>query len=69
VPRDGKTNGDLRDVRRRIKSEVGKIGMALKRLGVAPVVVDTQNRFTSGGEGQALAHTLGGQYVHLPSWQ
>jgi magnesium chelatase subunit D len=67
VPRDGQTGGDLRDVRRRIKSEVEKIGVALRRLGVAPVVVDTQNRFTSGGEGQSLAHTLGGQYVHLSS--
>lgn len=67
VPRDGQTGGDIRDVRRRIKSEVEKIGVALKRLGVAPVVVDTQNRFTAGGEGQALAHALGGQYVHLSS--
>jgi magnesium chelatase subunit D len=65
--RDVQTGGDIRDVRRRIKSEVEKIGVALKRLGVAPVVVDTQNRFTAGGEGQALAHALGGQYVHLSS--
>jgi magnesium chelatase subunit D len=69
VPRDGQTGGDLRDLRRQIKSEVEKIGVALKRLGVAPLVVDTQNRFTAGGEGQALAHALGGQYVHLPAWQ
>jgi magnesium chelatase subunit D len=69
VPRDGRTGGDLADARRRIKSEVEKIGLALKRLGVAAVVVDTQNRFTSGGEGQTLAHTLGGRYAHLPSWQ
>jgi magnesium chelatase subunit D len=69
VPRDGKTCGDRADVRRRIKSEVEQIGVALQRLGVAPLVVDTQNRFTSGGEGQALAQTLGGRYVHLTSWQ
>jgi magnesium chelatase subunit D len=69
VPRDARTGGDLRDVRRQIKSEVEKIGVALKRLGVAPLVVDTQNRFTSGGEGQTLAHALGGQYVHLPARQ
>lgn len=69
VARDGQTGGDRRDVRRQIKNEVEKIGVALKRLGVASVVVDTQNRFTAGGEGQALAHTLGGRYVHLPSWQ
>jgi magnesium chelatase subunit D len=69
VPRDGKTGGNRADVQRRIKSEVEKIGVALQRLGVAPVIVDTQNRFTSSGEGQALAQTLGGRYVHLPSWQ
>jgi magnesium chelatase subunit D len=69
VARDGQTGSDLRDVRRRITSEVEKIGIALERLGVASVVVDTQSRFTSGGEGQALAQTLGGRYVHLPSWQ
>jgi magnesium chelatase subunit D len=67
VAGDGRTGGDLRDVRRRIKSEVEKIGIALQRLGVVSVVVDTQNRFTSGGEGQALAQTLGGRYVHLPA--
>lgn len=69
VPRDGRTGGDLRDVRRQIKSEVEKIGVALRRFGVAPLVVDTQNRFTAGGEGRALAHALGGQYAHLPAWQ
>jgi magnesium chelatase ATPase subunit I len=69
VPRDGRTGGDRADVRRQIKSEAEKIGVALQRLGVAAVVVDTQNRFTSGGEGQALAHALGGRYVHLPSRQ
>lgn len=67
VPRDGRTSGDLAGVRRRIAVEVEKIGVALQRLGVVPVVVDTQNRFTSGGEGQALAQTLGGRYIHLPA--
>ncbi|MDQ1592741.1 MAG: magnesium chelatase subunit [Pyrinomonadaceae bacterium] len=67
VPRDGKIEGDRAGVRRRIKSEVEKIGVALQRTGVASVVVDTQNRFTSGGEGQALAQALGGRYVHLPA--
>lgn len=67
VPRGGQTNGDRAGVRRQIKSEVEQIGVALQRLGVASVVVDTQNRFTSGGEGQALAQALGGRHVHLPS--
>ena len=67
VPRDGQIDGDRASVRRRIKSEVEKIGVALQRNGVASVVIDTQNRFTSGGEGQALAHALGGRHVYLPS--
>ncbi|HYG10460.1 MAG TPA: VWA domain-containing protein, partial [Pyrinomonadaceae bacterium] len=67
VPGDGRIGGDRASVRRRIKSEVEKIGVALQRTGVASVVVDTQNRFTSGGEGQALAQALGGRYVYLPA--
>ncbi|MCA1556005.1 MAG: magnesium chelatase ATPase subunit I, partial [Acidobacteria bacterium] len=55
VPRDGRIDGDIVAARRRIKSEVEKIGVRLQQLGVVPVVVDTQNRFTAGGEGQALA--------------
>ncbi|HJR07141.1 MAG TPA: magnesium chelatase ATPase subunit I [Pyrinomonadaceae bacterium] len=69
VPRDGKVNTDRATTRQRIKSELEKIGVALQRNRVASVVVDTQNRFTSGGEGQALAQALGGRYVHLPSLQ
>jgi magnesium chelatase subunit D len=67
VPRAGQTNGDRAAVRRQIKSEVEQIGVALQRLAVASVVVDTQNRFTSGGEGEALAQALGGRHVHLLS--
>ena len=67
VPRDGRINGDRAGVRRQIASEVEKIGVALQRSGVASVVVDTQSRFTAGGEGRALALSLGGRYVHLPS--
>ena len=69
VPRDGRVAGDRALVRRQITSEVEKIGVALQRHGVATLVVDTQNRFTRGGEGQALAQALGGRYVHLPSLQ
>ncbi|HEV2882269.1 MAG TPA: magnesium chelatase ATPase subunit I [Pyrinomonadaceae bacterium] len=67
VPRDGSIERDRAGVRRQIKSEVEKIGVALQRTGVASVVVDTQNRFTRGGEGQALAQALGGRYLHLPA--
>ncbi len=66
VPGDGRIDGDRAAVRRRIIGEVEKIGVALQRHGVASVVVDTQNRFTRGGEGEALAQALGGRYLHLP---
>ncbi|MCA1564893.1 MAG: magnesium chelatase ATPase subunit I [Acidobacteria bacterium] len=69
VPCDGRVDRDRAGVRRQIKSEVEKIGVALQRTGVASVVVDTQNRFTRGGEGQTLAQALGGRYVHLPALQ
>ncbi|HLL16500.1 MAG TPA: magnesium chelatase ATPase subunit I [Pyrinomonadaceae bacterium] len=67
VPGDGRVDADPARRRRQIKSEVEKIGVALQRAGVASVVVDTQNRFTRGGEGLALAQALCGRYVHLPS--
>ncbi|HZG53520.1 MAG TPA: VWA domain-containing protein, partial [Pyrinomonadaceae bacterium] len=67
VPRDGRVAGDRALVQRQIACEVEKIGVALQRHGVASLVVDTQSRFTRGGEGQALAQSLGGRYVHLPS--
>jgi magnesium chelatase subunit D len=67
VARDGRVDEDRARARRQIKSEVEKISVALQRAGVASVVVDTQNRFTRGGEGQALAQALCGRYVHLPS--
>jgi magnesium chelatase subunit D len=51
---------------RLIRQELEQLGAALRGAGVASVVVDTRNRFTSGGEGQSLAATLGGRYVQLP---
>ena len=67
VQHDGRIDADRALARRRIKSELEKIGIALQRACVASVIVDTQNRFTAGGEGQALARALGGRYAHLPS--
>jgi magnesium chelatase subunit D len=67
VARDGRVDADRASVRRQIKIEVEKIGLALRRIGVSSMIIDTQNRFTSGGEGQALAQALGGRYEHLPS--
>jgi magnesium chelatase subunit D len=65
VPRDGRVGTDRAGIRRQIKIEVEKIGHALQRAGVVSVIIDTQNRFTSGGEGESLAQALGGRYMHL----
>ncbi|MBA3240893.1 MAG: magnesium chelatase ATPase subunit I [Acidobacteria bacterium] len=51
---------------RLVRSEIEEVGAALRGSGVASVVVDTQNRFTSNGEGQSLAAALGGRYLQLP---
>ncbi len=50
-----------------IMSELTHLGSALRKAGVKIVLVDTQNRFTAGGEGRALAAQLGGNYVYLSS--
>jgi magnesium chelatase subunit D len=54
------------EFRRLIRQEIEELGGALRGAGVASVVVDTRNRFTSSGEGQSLAAALGGRYVQLP---
>lgn len=72
---DGRANVSLRasetlnraEQRREIESELGRLGAALRQMDVTTIVVDTQNRFTSGGEGQKLAETIEGRYVYLPS--
>ncbi len=72
---DGRANVSLRvDERlnratrqREIESELERLGTALKQAGVTTIIVDTQNRFTSGGEGQKLAGVIKGDYVYLPS--
>ncbi|HKR02010.1 MAG TPA: magnesium chelatase ATPase subunit I [Pyrinomonadaceae bacterium] len=50
-----------------INNELEVLGAALKRIEVRTVVVDTQNRFASGGEARKLAVTLGASYVYLPT--
>lgn len=52
-----------------IRLEIEQLGEALQRAGVRAVVVDTQNRYTSGGEGKGVADALGGRYVYLPASQ
>lgn len=48
-----------------IRSELEQLGAALQQLGVSTVIVDTQSRFTSGGEGRVLAELLGARNVYL----
>lgn len=48
-----------------IKNELEQLSTALRQTGVSTVIVDTQNRFTSGGDGRVLAERLGARYVYL----
>jgi Mg-chelatase subunit ChlD len=50
-----------------ILDELELLGASLKEARVEMMLIDTQNRFTSGGEGRALAERLGARYVYLPS--
>jgi magnesium chelatase subunit D len=54
---------------REIANELKQAGAALQHEGVETIVVDTQNRFTSGGEGEKLARTIEGRYVYLSTVQ
>ena len=53
--------------RSEIDGQLELIGRGLRRASVTPIVVDTQNRFTSGGEAQRVAELVGGRYVYLSS--
>jgi Mg-chelatase subunit ChlD len=72
---DGRANVSLRECATQdraerqqiINSELAQLGAALQRACVSVVVVETQNRFTSGGEGLRLADALGARCVHLPT--
>jgi magnesium chelatase subunit D len=73
---DGRANvsllgaGRVRDAAARgqlIEQEIERLGAALQSAGVASVVIDTQNRFTSRGEGRMLAVKLGGRYIYFGS--
>jgi magnesium chelatase subunit D len=69
---DGRANVGLKTgtasiaSQQKIWEELETVGAALQREAVASLVIDTQSRFTSRGEGQALADLLGGRYFHLP---
>ncbi len=46
--------------------EIEQIGAAFRREAIASLVIDTQVRFTSRGEGKEIATLLGGRYIYLP---
>lgn len=50
-----------------ILEELRRLSAGLRQSGVSTVIVDTQNRFTSGGEARALAERLDARYVYLSS--
>lgn len=70
---DGRGNVPLRRIesldrtlrQQLIEQELEGLGATLKAANVTTIVVDTQNRFVSGGEAQRLAHRLGGRHVAL----
>jgi magnesium chelatase subunit D len=53
-------------LKERIKEEIRSLGASLRGAGVTSLVVDTQSRFTSNGEGRILSEALGGRYLQLP---
>ena len=67
---DGRANVPLSATRGadkgRLEGELSSLGASLRAEGVASTVIDTQHRFTSGGEARALAASLGGRHVQLP---
>jgi magnesium chelatase subunit D len=50
----------------RIRDEILALGASLKKAGVSSLVIDTQSRFTAGGEGRFLSDAIGGRFVRLP---
>ena len=52
--------------RARIADEITRLGAALRAACEASLVIDTQARFTSDGEGEFLADALGARYLRLP---
>ncbi|MDT4952959.1 MAG: magnesium chelatase subunit [Acidobacteriota bacterium] len=50
-----------------IEEELGLLGLAAQQSSITKIVVDTQYRFTSSGEGRKLADQIGARYVQLGS--
>jgi magnesium chelatase subunit D len=66
VPLAGKSSVEGAARRERIRGEILALGTSLRNAGVSSLVIDTQNRFTAGGEGEFLSGALGGRYLRLP---
>jgi magnesium chelatase subunit D len=72
---DGRANVSLRTVgaqnqgarRQLIEEELDLLGRAAQQSGITTIVVDTESRFTSSGEGQKLADVIGARYIQLGS--
>jgi magnesium chelatase subunit D len=52
--------------RARIADEIAGLGASLRAACAGSLVIDTQSRFTSGGEGEFLSEALGARYLRLP---
>jgi magnesium chelatase subunit D len=50
----------------RIADEILRLGASLREACAGSLVIDTQARFTSGGEGEFLSDALGARYLRLP---
>jgi magnesium chelatase subunit D len=50
----------------RVGEEIHRLGASLRAACADSLVIDTQARFTSGGEGEFLAEALGARYLRLP---
>lgn len=66
VPLTEKVDKDGTARRERIRREILALGASLAQACDVSMVVDTQGRFTDGGEGRFLSGALGGGYVRLP---
>jgi magnesium chelatase subunit D len=67
VPLQTSEIGDRAVRRRLIEDEVKRLGGEMRKVGVEPIVVNTQNAFTPNGDAQALADNLGARYLQVRS--
>lgn len=52
-----------------INKEIARLGGQIRKAEVTPIVIDTQNDFSSNGNARFLAETLGAEYKRLPMSQ